>query len=244
MTKNKQTILNTRPYKQQAQTAKSFDEYGFDVINLPCIEIVAVKDKNKIVSMLNTCGLNDVVIFTSQHAVRHAFKLNPQWDIKNCVAVIAVGMKTAQTYEQNFSGHIWIPQQQNSSGVIELLKGFKNFNAIKLITAEHGRKAIQNFAKENQIKLEQINVYKRQLPKVENKNLMLLEAADSLYILATSVITLLNLQLLLPDHLWRKLLANKVLCASSRIEQAAIKLGFKITKNMNTATPEEMLKSL
>jgi uroporphyrinogen-III synthase len=244
MTKIKPTIVNTRPSLQQYETTKSFQDHGFSVISFPCIEIVGEQNKHKILSQLNACVSADVVIFTSQHAVGYAYKLNPSWEISDSIAVIAVGAKTAQALEQNFSGHIWIPKRQNSIGVLELLQGFKHFNGIKLITAVNGRNVIQRFALENKIRLDQINVYKRQLPQVDDNSLSLLEKTDNLYILATSVTTILNLPHLLPGNIWVKVLNSTVICASTRIEKAAMDIGFIKTENMHTANPEKMAVKL
>jgi len=244
MTKIKYTVLNTRLNQQQAETKKCFEDYGFKVISFPCIEIVEEENKHKVVSQLDSCDLNDVIIFTSQHAVRYAYKLNPDWDISNSIAVVAVGKKTAQILEQNFAGHIWIPERQDSIGVLDLLRGFKYFDGIKLITAANGRDVIQGFAAKKQIKIDQINVYKRQLPQVDNNSLSLIEKTDNLYILATSVVTILNLHRLLPENIWNKILKNKLICASSRIEKAALDLGFIKTENMSTANPKKMAVEL
>ena len=240
----KVTILNTRPVAQTESTHNAFRQRGFDVIDFPCIKIIAVKNKDKVIAQLEHINNREVIIFTSQYAVKYAYKINPQWQIKETSIVIAVGSKTAQTLEQNFSGDIWIPAQQNSQGVIDLLQGIKHFETIKLVSAEGGRNIIQNFAMDNKIELTQINVYKRQLPDIKIELLQQIEQTDNLYILASSVSTICNLKALLSQKLWDNILSKKIICASARIEAAASKMGFKITENIGSANPEVIAEKL
>jgi len=240
----KATILNTRPVAQTESTREVFQQRGFNVIDFPCIEIISVRNKDKVIAQLEHINNRDVIIFTSQYAVQYAYKISPRWQIKEPATVIAVGTKTAQVLEQNFSGNIWIPALQNSQGVIDLLRGIKHFETIKLVSAEGGRNIIRGFAMDNKIELTQINVYKRQLPVIKTELLRQIEQTDNLYILATSVSTINNLKALLPQKLWNKTLSKKIICASARIEIAASGMGFKITENMDTANPEAIAKKL
>lgn len=229
---------------QSKKTALVFNDNGFDVINFPCIEIMAIENNEKILQQLKVVSKNEVVIFTSQHAVRYAYKIHSKLLIPQSCVVIAVGSKTAQVLEQNYSGDIWTPQQQNSDGVIELLQGLKNVQCIHLITAANGRGIIQKFANTSNIKLNQINVYQRQLAKIDKAKTIKIEEVDKLYTLATSITTMQNLQLLLPERTWNHLLTKKILCASKRIEQAAKSFGFIDRQNMETASPNKMVKKL
>ncbi|MBL4659383.1 MAG: uroporphyrinogen-III synthase [Alcanivoracaceae bacterium] len=240
----KVTILNTRAIAQAESTREALQQRGFDVIDFPCIEIISVRSKDKVIAQLEHINNKDVIVFTSQYAVQYAYKINPRWQIKETAIVIAVGTKTAQILEQNFSGEIWVPTQQNSQGVIDLLQGIKYFETIKLISAEGGRKVIQRFAMDNKIDLTQINVYKRQLPLIKTELFQQIEQTDNLYILATSVSTINNLKALLPQKLWDKILSKKIICASARIETVVSGMGFKITENMDTANPEAIAEKL
>ena len=142
----KVTILNTRAIDQEQETCAAFKKQGFNVINFPCIEIANIDNQDDVDVQLQQIDAHDVIIFTSQYAVKYTYKINPQWHITDSVTVITIGTKTAQVLEQHFSGHIWTPKQHNSQGVIDLLQGFNEYNAIKLISAAGGRNAIQYFA--------------------------------------------------------------------------------------------------
>jgi len=237
------TVLNTRPKASLKITHEAFAKQGYAVIDFPCIEITAEKDKNKIQKQLASIKAQDVLIFTSQHAVFHAFNSFKGLNITNNVVVVAIGIKTAQVLEQNYKGDIWTPQQQNSEGVIDLLQGLANCHAIKLITAQNGRTAIQQYATENNIHLEQINVYKRQLPTSDKHLAKTIIQTQKLFILATNVTTLNNLQVLFKNDL-PKILSFPVICSSLRIETAAQKMGHSRTINVNTAKPELMALKL
>ena len=115
------TLLNTRPLAQQQVTYDVFVNKGFNVINCACIEIQATDNKQAAIAQIANIKASDVLVFTSQHAVNYAFKLNPDWNISIQNTIIAVGSKTAECLEQNTSNDIFVPHLQNSEGVIELL---------------------------------------------------------------------------------------------------------------------------
>jgi uroporphyrinogen-III synthase len=239
----KATILNTRPLALQSGTNEAFTQYGFNTINLPCIEIALVDNPTSIVKQLSAIKPDDCIIFTSQHAVRYAFKIHTKFSLPHSALVITVGSKTAHVLEQYYDGHIWTPGQQNSEGVIDLLKGFAKLKNIKLISAENGREAMQTYASNNAIGFQQINVYKRQLPSIDHKTFQLIKKTKPLIILATSETTLIHLKILLKD-VWSDLLNQKILCVSARIQEIAKSLGFKKSYNMQTANPILMAEKL
>lgn len=241
---NEITILNTRALEQQRKTADLFNAHGFDVINLPCIEIKSISSKQQAIQQLNQVKPDSIIIFTSQNAVNYAFSINPDWVIPQHSTVIAIGTKTAQCLEQYSHINIWVPEKQNSQGTIELLKGVKRSNSINLITAANGRELIQNYAEEKNISLNQINVYQRKIPNINTKINTLIGQTKKLYVLATSVATLINLQKLLSDNQWNNIKPNKLLCASKRIALKAQELGFSNVMNLQTANPEKIAKIL
>ena len=246
MTKSKHinaTVLNTRPVTLQKSTHHAFVKQGFNVIDFPCIEIVSVNNVDKVFTQFNKLKAKDVIVFTSQYAVKHAFKINPKLLIPVKATVIAVGTKTSQILEQNYSGNIWIPKQQNSEGVIDLIQGLAKCESIKLISAENGRNVIQYFAENHRLKFEQFNVYQRKLPSINKQSFQTIEQTNSLYILATSVTTLNNLKIL-TSYLWSNILNQTVICASSRIQKVAQEFGFNKTLNCQSADPELMAEKL
>jgi|GEM_PF-2017523 len=239
----KPTILNTRPLDLQQNTNDAFLHYGFKTINFPCIEIVSVKNKEKASQQLINIDAYDTVIFTSQYAVRHAYRISPELLFPNETTVICVGIKTAEVLEQHFSGHIWIPEQQNSEGVIDLLNGLVRCQSIKIISADNGRNLIQKYAINNALNFEQINVYKRQLPSITINTVKRLHQEERILILATSQTTLINLKLLTQES-WSFLLTQTVACASKRIEQLAKDMGFAATINLQTANSQLIAEKL
>jgi len=238
MTK-KITLLNTRPSEKEQLTQKTFEKHGFKVINFPCIEI-SCNQKNKDTAIKQLCAIasNDTLIFTSQHAVRCAFNLFPQWQIPNQATVIALGSKTSECLKKREGIKVLTPEQQNSEGVIELLQSLNSPSCISLVTAKHGRNQIQHYAHLNGIALQQINVYYRQLPKTQDHGEI--EKTKNLYILATSVTTLENLQKLLSPTSLKHVQNNTLICASERIARAAKKQGFEHCLISHTANPERI----
>jgi uroporphyrinogen-III synthase len=236
-------ILNTRPISQSFQTCDAFEIHGFKVINFPCIEIVHSENNAKCTKQLDNINPECVVIFTSQQSVNYAFKLAPDWKISKSSTIIAIGTKTAEKLEQYIDNNIFSPELQNSQGVIDLLQGLKTPQEIVLISAANGRQQIQNYAKNNNIELTQINVYKRQVP-TSNISLDWLEGDLNLCVLATSVAILKNLKVLLGENLWLKLQNQLIVCASSRIETYANNMGLNNTLNTKSANAEVMANKL
>lgn len=237
------TLLNTRPLAQQQETYDAFTQAGLNVINFPCIAIQAIPDNESAIGQLNTIVANDTLVFTSQHAVHYAFGLYPQFSL-NQNTLIAVGTKTAETLEQNTACDIFVPEQQNSEGVIALLQGLKQLNTVHLITAPQGREQIQNYALNNNIKLQQINVYKRTLPQVSKQALKEIEQSNHLIVLATSITSIKNLKQLIPEELWKKIQTSTFICASKRIEDYLIQQGVKKYHTVNTANPILMTEKI
>ena len=241
---NKTTIINTRPATQAKNTQEIFQKAGFRVLNFPCVQIASVNNNAEIKQEMAKICANDAIVFTSQNAVSYAFKINPAWQIPHDCHVIAVGKKTALCLEQHINNAIWIPDIQNSEGVIELIKGLKKIETLFLITAKNGRNLIQNFAKDKNIELKQLNVYQRVLPKVENNRLLQLKKLQKMVILATSINALQNLQQLVPPSLLNHLQQQTLLCASNRIAVYAKEHGFQQTVNAQSANPKILLKFL
>ncbi len=236
----KTTILNTRPEFSSQSTAQVFEDSGFAVINFPCIEITATENRDKISAKLSQVSVRDTVIFTSQHAVTFAYQLYPQLKLTKENTVITVGTKTAELLELHCHADIWVPEKQNSQGVLEVLQNLNNIKSIKLITAANGREEIQNYAIHKLINLEQINVYQRQLPQVNYDIFKQIEQTNRLVILATSITTLTNLKQLVSKALWQLLKNQTIACASQRIAQEALAQGFKNIINTQTANPEKI----
>ena len=154
-----------------------------------------------------------------------------------------MGSKTAQYLEQYISNTILIPEQQNSLGVISIIKGLENPTPISLISAENGSQEIQNHAKDNHLELTQINVYQRHLPTT-NKSTNWINKKLEISVLATSVSILENLKLLLNEKEWLVLKKQLFVCASNRIEVYAHQLGIQHTLNANSANPKVIAESL
>ncbi len=238
------TILNTRPEFSSQRTAQIFENNGFSVINLPCIAITMTDNPNEVIAKLNKISTNDTLIFTSQHAVTFAYQLYPQLKLIKENTVITVGTKTAEILEQHSHADIWVPEKQNSQGVIELLQNLKDIKSITLITAMNGREEIQEFADSHSLELQQINVYQRQLPQIDKQILKQVEQTNKLITLATSTTTINNLKQLVSSTTWQHLQNQTIACASQRIAQEAKKQGFKNIINTQSANPAEIAQFL
>lgn len=238
----KGTVLNTRPISSLQATNDAFKTLGFDVIDFPCIEIVQSKNPEQCKALISQIKTDSIIVFTSQHSVTYAFQIFPDWQIPKQSIVIAVGLKTAQCLEQHVINNIFVPEKHNSQGVIDLLDGLKNKKSLALISAENGRHKIQKYVIENNMELSQINVYERQLPNPHQTKWLC--DKSNINILATSKTILNNLKLLLTKDQWMSIHKQVFVCASSRIENHANKLGLENTLNTQSANPKKMAQKL
>lgn len=158
-------ILNTRAEHQASQLKELLEEQlDCQSIALPLLDIVKIPVetwKNKCHGEINK---PDLLIFISTNAVHHSIQYLKQcWPKMPIIAAIGLATNEAlKTY--NLKAQI-IPSESNSESLIKhpALQGITN-KTITLIKGEGGRQILQDYIKQQNAKLIEIDVYKRQCP--------------------------------------------------------------------------------
>ncbi len=124
----KKKILITRSREQSAGIIKELEGHGANVICLPTIKIVPLKDYSHFNEHLLNIKDYDYIIFTSANAVKMFYNVilnfSTQPDLSN-IKIAAVGDKTAKTCDEfNIRVDI-IPKEQSTDG---LTKEFDRFD--------------------------------------------------------------------------------------------------------------------
>jgi len=107
-------VLNSRSKNQAIEFTSLLKGAGFDVLEIPALEISKIDCENQVIAALESFGSNDIVAFTSANA---AVFISEDIRIKEMLGktrIAAVGDKTATTLVQN-DVSIYLKSPESSS---------------------------------------------------------------------------------------------------------------------------------
>ncbi|SNZ03354.1 uroporphyrinogen-III synthase [Persephonella hydrogeniphila] len=193
-------VLITRDPVQAKKTAEKLKEAGFEPVLFPTIRFEAVDfPVEKVLSA-------DILIFSSQNAVRFLLKKIEPEKIKNKI-VIATGEKTKKSLEKIGIEKVLIPQLYSGEGVASLLQRKANLHG-KKIAIIRPVEGIDTAAKKltDYFYVETVPVYKTVINIPENRNEVekLLEEKKIFAVIFTSPSTFKNFTKIFKN--WYKLL--------------------------------------
>ncbi len=198
-------LLNTRPRHQAACLTKRIINAHGRVLHCPTLVITPLTQWQQTLTQLKEV---DAIIFTSTNAVTHFFKQKPWTTWPSLKACVAVGHATAQALDAYSMSTITIPHQADSEHIVGLpLWHQQNIHHILLVKGQGGRTLITDYLTSLGKKVTLLEVYQRQLPKVNSQKLMHWYQEDGFdAILATSGESIQNLFRLFPitTHDWLK----------------------------------------
>lgn len=220
--------LITRPIHQAQDLAVQTRFSGGSVIHFPTLDIIGPKNIKKVVLGIRKLNQYDLVIFISPNAVLktadYIHDIWPSWP-KN-LKTIATGAGTALSLKQhNLPCDNYPEKDFNGIGLLKLiaLQNIKQ-KKILIIKGEGGRHGLAKGLKDRGAQIDNLNVYRRQLPKIDKNNIPYQDAID--VIICTSHSGLKNLVRLLYPY-WQDILFKKqLLVISPRLADSAKKLGF------------------
>lgn len=221
-------ILITRPAHQAKALATQTQCYGGLAMHFPTLEIIRTKNIKKAELRIKKLKEYDFVIFISPNSVFNTaetiHRIWPSWPRNT--KIIATGPGTALALKQYDLACDFCPEKDfNGIGLLNLaaLKDIKE-KKILIIKGEGGRQYLAKSLRAHGAQIENLNVYKRQLPKIDKDNIPNHEAID--VIICTSHSGLKNLVSLLYPY-WQDILFKKqLLVISPRLADNAKKLGF------------------
>ncbi len=220
-------LLITRPVHQAKALAAQTQYYGGVANQLPTLEIIGTNIK-KVILGIKKLKEYDFVIFISPNSVFSTaeiiHRIWPLWP-KN-TKTIATGPGTALALKEHNLPCDNCPERDfNGTGLLNLttLQDIKQ-KKILIIKGEGGRLYLAKGLKARGAQADNLNVYKRRLPKIDKDNIPHHEAID--VIICTSSTGLKNLVGLLYPY-WQDILFKKqLLVISPRLADNAKKLGF------------------
>lgn len=224
------TILVTRPKPQGQILCRYIEEAGGKAIFLPTIEILPLANPTKIQEYRAKLGQYDWLIFISPQSVYQSIQwIRPMWEtLSTYPKLAAIGQGTADALsEEGFVVDLMPFFQWTSEGLLEV----DEFQAIEgkkiaIIKGIGGRAVLKDELSKRGALVTEIEVYKRELPKV-NRDLIqeLLQKNTINAIVITSNDVLKNLTVLLGDEGYKLILDIPLIVISERIQRYAKELG-------------------
>jgi|WetSurMetagenome_2_1015567.scaffolds.fasta_scaffold05771_2 uroporphyrinogen-III synthase len=175
---NGKTIAITRPAGQAEEAGNLIKEKGGSPYYIPAIEIKGLSNFEPIKKFLaEMLDLEvDYVIFMSTNGVKHLFnsaqEIGQTSQLKEGLAatfVIAVGPKTAEVLEKEYSVHVsLIPTKYSSEGLIECFEEGEVFGKkIRIPRTSNATPTLTDKLKEMGADVQEIYVYESGLPNDE-----------------------------------------------------------------------------
>lgn len=231
-------VLVTRPVEQAESLCERIGQVGHEAIKFPVIKICPIPPTAW--AKIDVTDL-DLLIFVSRNAVIH-FVAAWQGVLPKGVQLIAVGGGTAA--EMQAAGLSVDAQAliENSEGLLALLSTVDMENKrICIVRGAGGREALAAGLRARGARVEYVEVYQRQLPKVLPAQQMLAVQANC--VIVTSVAALDNMLLLLARQK-QKIQQQALIVISERIARHAVQYGFKQVIVASGASDDAIMQAL
>jgi len=219
------TVVITRPAGTAAALVRRVRSLGGVPLLLPGLSLRGTADPAAARDGLLAALADELVIFTSPAAVRHAARLAP---LRTRATVLAVGMGTARVLVAHGIEAPLAPSQQDSEGLLahpalQHLRG----RHVALVCAPGGRGVLRKQLAARGARLRELHVYRRVPPRLDRRHVeALLRLPASARVLLSSAEALGNLQHGLPPPAWARLCAATAVASSERLASAAAAAGF------------------
>ena len=231
----------TRPVGTATALARRVRACGGVPLLLPGLALRSVSDPAAARAGLRAALADELVIFTSPAAVRHAAALLP---LQTTASVLAVGQGTARALRRHGIAAPLAPsRRQDSEGLLEHpalhdLRGRR----VALIGAPGGRGLLREQLAARGAQLRELHVYRRVAPRLDRRHVdALLQLPASARVLLSSAEALQNLQQRLPLPAWARLCAATAVVSSERLAAAARVAGFTRTTLAASALSADLL---
>ncbi|GGY34652.1 hypothetical protein GCM10008098_29820 [Rhodanobacter panaciterrae] len=218
-------VVITRPAGTAAALTRRVRALGGMPLLLPGLALRGAADEAVARAGLKVALLDELLVFTSPAAVRHAAALAP---LQTTATVLAVGQGTAQALRRYGIAALLSPQRQDSEGLLEhpALQDLHG-RRVALIGAAGGRGVLREQLAARGARLRELHAYRRVPPRLDRRHVdALLQLPASARVLLSSAEALQNLQQLLPPPAWARLCAATAVVSSERLAAAARAAGF------------------
>jgi uroporphyrinogen-III synthase len=234
------TVVITRPAGTATALARRVRAGAGVPLLLPGLALHGVDDPTAARAGLRAALADDLLIFTSPAAVRHAAMLLP---LATAAGVLAVGQGTARALRRHGIAAPLTPSRQDSEGLLEHpalhdLRGRR----VALIGAPGGRGVLREQLLARGARLREVHVYRRVLPRLNRRHVeALMRLPASACVLLSSAEAVQNLHDLLPPSAWTRLCAATAVVSSERLAVAVRAAGFTRTVLAASALSADLL---
>jgi uroporphyrinogen-III synthase len=233
-------VVITRPAGTASALARKVRALGGVPLRLPGMGLRAAPDADAVRASMRAALADELMVFTSPAAVRHAAALLP---LRTAACVLAVGQGTAQALRRHGVAAPLAPRRQDSEGLLELpqLQSLRG-RRVALIGAPGGRGVLREQLAARGARLRELHVYHRVPPRLDRRHVeALLQLPASARVLLSSAEALHNLQRLLPAPAWARLCAATAVVSSERLAEAARAAGFRRIRVAASAVSADLL---
>lgn len=239
---HRRIVVITRPVGTAAALARRVRAFGGDPMLLPGLALRGATDPDAARQALQAALGDELIIFTSPAAVRHAALLAP---LHTAATVLAVGQATATALNRRGLHSVLTPSRQDSEGLLGLssLQDVAG-RRVALVGAAGGREVLRVELVRRGAQLREVQVYRRVAPRLDRRH------ADRLQQLPASALVLLSsaealrwLHQLLPASAWARLVSATAVVSSDRLAEAARELGFGRLLRAASANGGDMLQA-
>jgi uroporphyrinogen-III synthase len=233
-------LVVTRPVGTAAALSRRVRALGGVPLSLPGLALRAADDPAATRAQLRAALGDDLVVFTSPAAVRHAAALAA---LRTRATVLAVGQGTARALRRHGVSRPLCPTRQDSEGLLDhpLLQSLRG-RRVALIGAPGGRGTLRRELAARGARLREVQVYRRVPPRLDRRHLAALQALPrSARVLLSSQEALHNLREALPPAALARLCAATAVVSSERLAAAAGGAGFRRIVQAASALAEDML---
>ncbi|HEY8585836.1 MAG TPA: uroporphyrinogen-III synthase [Rhodanobacter sp.] len=234
------TVVITRPVGTASALARRVRALRGVPLLLPGLALRRAADPVAAGAALGAALGDQIIVFTSPAAVRHAAALRP---LRTAATVLAVGQGTARALRCHGVAAPQAPRQQDSEGLLQLpvlqaLRGCR----VALIGAPGGRGVLREQLAARGARLRELHVYHRVPPRLNRRHVdALLQLPASAQILLSSAEALHNLQQQLPTAAWTRLCTATAVASSERLAAAARAAGFRHIVTAASALSADLL---
>jgi uroporphyrinogen-III synthase len=232
-------VVITRPAGTTTALARRVRALGGVPLLLPGLALRSVADPALARAGVCAALADELLVFTSPAAVRHAAALLP---LGTTASVLAVGQGTARALRRRGIASL-TPMRQDSEGLLELpamqdLHGRR----VALLGAPGGRGVLREQIIARGARLREVHVYCRVPPRLNRRHVdALMQLPASACVLLSSAEALQNLRDLLPLSAWTRLCAATAVVSSERLAAAARAAGFARTVLAASALSADLL---
>lgn len=233
-------VVITRPAGTATPLQRQVRALGGVPLLLPGLALHAADDQAAAREGLRAALTDQVLIFTSPAAVRHAARLAP---LRTTATVLAVGQGTARALRRYGVHEPLAPARQDSEGLLEHA-GLQNLRGrrVALIGASGGRGVLREQLVARGAQLREVHVYRRVPPRLDRRHIAaLLQLPGSARVLLSSAEALQNLCRLLPPLALARLQATTAVVSSERLAAAARAAGFHRVALASSALTVDLL---